>query len=188
MSLIDGGHSHETTPLAGPRASSAERTELHSPGRAQLQSLFRRADTHLVPETCLSPLVTSTFVQGSRLRLLPSPCTRWVVPCSRNFLPYPKFVLVSWLLSNILVSPSFFKLMKGARDGARDIGSAAGKLADRHEEPGAAAQGPQSDIPGTFLALVAQSVIPVFLPGGSVEAIPSSNQARSLCIDRCPFT
>ena len=51
----------------------------------------------------LSPLAASTFVQGRvlafRLRLLPSPCTRWVVPCSCSFLPYPKFV-ISWLLSN----------------------------------------------------------------------------------------
>jgi hypothetical protein len=112
MSLIDGGYSHETTPRSP-----------YSPGRAQLQSHRARSAYILlswpspaaesfppsgnlsVPETpeCLSPLVTSTFVRGrvlpSRLRLLPSPCTRWVVPCSRNFLPYPKFV-VSWLLSN----------------------------------------------------------------------------------------
>jgi hypothetical protein len=33
MSLIDGGHSHETTPLAGPRASSAERTDLQTRAR-----------------------------------------------------------------------------------------------------------------------------------------------------------
>ena len=90
---IDGGHFLSWS--AG--ASSAERTDLHTLLAGPSCSLFRRADTTRDIHLCTR-----------KSTALPSPCTRWVVPCSRSFLPYPKFV-VSWLLSNTLSCTNLYQ-------------------------------------------------------------------------------
>ena len=67
-SLIDGGYSHETTPLAGPRASSAERIDLYTllaGPSCRVLSAERIHLQYLRHPRCLSlVLATPTFMQG----------------------------------------------------------------------------------------------------------------------------
>ena len=108
-------------PWPGPGLSSAEQTDLLTllqwPGPAAESfppsGYISVTETPEVSQsTCDTHFCTGKSVD-LRLSLLPSPCTRWVVPSSCTFLAWPIFVIVSWLVSNILISSSFFKLLHG---------------------------------------------------------------------------